>query len=157
MTKFLRHEPEALPKTLYDEHYYDKILPGREHLDNPDLIDEAAPDTIRIGNIRPGARVLDFGCGRGALAVALAKYGCNVTGADYSLHAVRFANELKKSFPEAVREKVHFEQLSARELAFHHEFDVIVFNQVYEHLYNWELKTVLAKFRQALKPDGILV
>lgn len=146
-----------LPDSLYDEHYYARSLPGLEHLDNENLIDEAAPETVRIGAIQPADRVLDFGCGRGALCVALARYGCEVVGVDFSAEAIRFAEKLKKRFPAAVQKKIRFDCRKIEELSFQGEFDVIVLNQVYEHLHDWQLKILFAKLKRALKKGGVLV
>src|SRR3989338_4186443 len=47
--------------------------------------------------------------------------------------------------------------MTIEEFAFEHSFNVIVFNQVFEHLHDWELGILLTKFKRALKPDGMLV
>jgi 2-polyprenyl-3-methyl-5-hydroxy-6-metoxy-1,4-benzoquinol methylase len=147
----------GLGPELYNEHYFRHTLPGIEHLENPELIDGATPDTVRFGNIRTGAHILDFGCGRGSLAVALAHRGCFVTGVDYSQDALRFAEAFKEKFSHDIQDRVHYLHRSMSELDFQSEFDTIVLNQVYEHLYDWELDILLRKFREALKPDGTLV
>jgi len=147
----------SLSAELYNEAYYLKTLPGIEHLDDPDLIDQAVPDTIRFGKIVQGNNILDFGCGRGACALALAQQGCTVLGVDYSPHAIQFADKLKKQFPKEVRNKVRFQRMRTEQLSVEAEFDVIIFNQIYEHLHNWELENLLPKFKQALKPGGRLV
>jgi len=149
--------PQGLGPELYDEHYFRHTLPGIEHLENPELIDGAAPDTVHFGRMKAGSRVLDFGCGRGSLAMALAYLGCLVTGVDYSPDAIRFAEAFKARFSKDIQDRVCYVHQSMNELDFQSEFDTIVLNQVYEHLYDWELDILLEKFRNALKPNGTLV
>src|SRR3989338_2404319 len=148
---------ESLNPELYDKNYYLHSLPGIEHIDNPDILDPAIFETVRFGNIVPGHHVLDFGCGRGALAIALAKRDCGVVGTDFSQDAINFANDFLKRFPKDIQKRVRFDRLTIDEFNFEAEFDVIVFNQVYEHLHNWELEILIPKFKRALKKNGTLV
>ena len=150
-------KPKPLNANLYNKNYYLKTLPGLEHLEKMDVIDPAVTDTIRFGHIVPENHVLDFGCGRGALAIALAKRGSTVVGVDFSQDAINFASEYLKRFPEEVGRRVRFFRMEMSELNFKAEFDAIVFNQVYEHLHNWELEILLSKFKHSLKQNGILV
>ena len=94
--------PEPLSPDLYDRDYYLKSLPGLEHAENPEVIDEAALNVIRIGSVQPGQRILDFGCGRGTCLVKLALHGCVGVGVDYSPHAIEFAREYVKRFPAEI-------------------------------------------------------
>jgi 2-polyprenyl-3-methyl-5-hydroxy-6-metoxy-1,4-benzoquinol methylase len=149
--------PKGLSAALYDEFYYRHSLPGMEHLNDPNVIDEAGSDTIEVGAIKAGQNVLDFGCGRGACAIVLAQHGCHVLGVDYSSSAIKFANNFRTRFPSEIQEKVTFQKVTSEELEFKNKFDVIVFNQVYEHLYDWELETLFLKFKTALKKTGALV
>ena len=151
-----QNEPAGLSAKLYDKHYYDKSLPGLEYLER-DVIDLAAEDTVYFGAIKEGLKILDVGCGRGTLAIELAKRGAFATGVDFSEHAVNFAKNLLSRFPKNIQNRVQFRQLTISELNFHREFDVIVFNQVYEHLHDHELIHFLRKFKEALKPTGRLV
>jgi len=150
-------KPQSLSPSLYDKNYYLHTLPGLEHLEKMDVIDPAVTDTIRFGRIEAGNCVLDFGCGRGALAIALAHRGVSVVGVDFSQDAIHFALEYLKRFPEEIASRVQFQRRDMSELNFEAKFDAIVLNQVFEHLHDWELKTLLAKFKQALKPNGTLV
>ena len=147
----------SLGPELYDKNYYLNSLPGLEHAENPEVIDEAVGDVIRVGNIKPGQRILDFGCGRGTCAIALARYGCVVVGADFSQDAVDFARGYLKRFPEDLQKRVSFLRLEMKNLGFEQEFDAVVLNQVYEHLQDWELEVLMQKLKRALKPGGTLV
>ena len=152
----MNDHPASLGSELYDKDYYDKSLPGIEYLER-EIIDSAAEETIRIGHIQENDRVLDFGCGRGTLVIELAKRGIRTTGSDFSEHAIQFAQNLAAKFPKEVQDRLEFWKLDIKEFNFHELFDVIIFNQVYEHLYDWELETFLSKFKKALKPGGRLV
>ncbi|MBI4372618.1 MAG: class I SAM-dependent methyltransferase [Candidatus Omnitrophica bacterium] len=149
-------KPPALSPELYGKDYYLHSLPGLEHLD-PGAVDPAVIETIKFGRIQSGHRVLDFGCGRGQLVIALAQKGSSVLGVDFSQDAIDFAREYARRFPDAVQNRVEFKQMTMEELNFEAQFDVIVFNQVYEHLHDWELEILIAKFKRALKPHGCLV
>lgn len=147
----------GLGPELYDKNYYRHSLPGLEHSENPELIDEAAPEMVRIGKIKPGQHILDFGCGRGTCAMALARYGFTVVGIDFSQDAVDFAREYAKRFPDEIQKRVSFLRRSMNEVTFEQKFDCICLNQVYEHLHDWELEVLMQKFKRALKPDGVLI
>ena len=149
-------KPPSLGSELYDQDYYLKSLPGLEYLEK-DTVDPAILETIRFGLIASNHRVLDFGCGRGNLVIELAKRGCQAVGVDFSKSAIEFAHTYLKRFPEDIQNRIQFYQLTMNDLKFEQEFDAIVFNQVYEHLYDWELKILIEKFRRALRPAGKLV
>ena len=48
---------------------------------------------VRMSNLREGSRVLDLGCGRGDLTLALAAGGARVVAIDYSLDAIEIAKK----------------------------------------------------------------
>lgn len=52
----------------------------------------AAELIISLASLRPGSRVIDFGCGAGQIAQALALHGICVTGVDRSRDAIAEAN-----------------------------------------------------------------
>ncbi len=150
-------KPRSLSPDLYDKNYYLHSLPGLEHLMKMEDLDPAVTETIRFGAVASGHHVLDFGCGRGALAIALAQKGCTALGIDFSQDAIDFAREYLRHFPEEVHRRVEFKRMEMNELNFKAEFDAVIFNQVYEHLHDWELETLIPKFKRALKPGGTLV
>ncbi len=146
----------SLGPELYNKDYYLKSLPGLEYIQK-DIVDPAILETIKFGAILPEDRVLDFGCGRGNLAVELAKRGSYAVGVDFSKDAIEYTQSYLKRFPEEIQNRVKYYQLTINEFNFDREFDVIVFNQVYEHLHDWELKILIEKFKRALKSGGRLV
>lgn len=90
--------------------------------------------------LRPGERALDFGCGNGTLAHALAAAGADADGCD-------FADQLGSGERLRVIEDPY-------RLPFPDDtFDVIVSSEVFEHVQDYE--TTLREIRRVLRPDGI--
>ncbi|MDP2620103.1 MAG: class I SAM-dependent methyltransferase [Hyphomicrobiales bacterium] len=94
---------------------------------------------------RPGERILDLGCGDGALTVKLMAAGAEVIGVDDSQEMV-----------EAARARgVDARRMDARALTFEAEFDAVFSNAVL----HWILppEKVVAGVARALKPQGRFV
>ena len=100
------------------------------------------------GEIRPGTRVLDVGCGNGFTCGEFLKRGCHVTGIDLSVQGVELA---RKTYHQG-----RFEVLPAdvNLLANLQEepFDLIVSTEVVEHLY--APRSYASGCFKALKPGG---
>ncbi len=100
------------------------------------------------GEILPGTRVLDVGCGNGYTCGEFLKLGCQVTGIDLSVQGVELARE---TYPQG-----RFEVLPAddRLLANLQEepFDLVVSTEVVEHLY--APRSYASGCFKALKPGG---
>src|SRR5271154_4631239 len=78
------------------------------------LVDLLAP--------KAGERILDLGCGTGALAAEIAGRGAQILGVDQSEQMI---SQARKKFPV-----MKFEVLDARELRFNAEFDAVFSNAV---------------------------
>jgi SAM-dependent methyltransferase len=72
--------------------------------------------------LRPGARLLDVGCGPGRHAIELAKRGVNVVGVDTSSDFLSIARRRAAKAGAALS----FFEMDATELAFEDEFDAAV-------------------------------
>jgi len=92
---------------------------------------------------RPGERILDLGCGDGALTERLAARGCTVVGIDASPDMVAAARGLDARV------------MSAEALAFAAEFDGVFSNAVLHWIKNAD--AVLGGVFRALKPAGRFV
>jgi 2-polyprenyl-3-methyl-5-hydroxy-6-metoxy-1,4-benzoquinol methylase len=98
--------------------------------------------------LRPGARVLDVGCGNGYTAGQLLARGCNVVGIDLSESGIALA---RKTYPGARFEVLPADEniLASLECA---AFDIVVSTEVIEHLY--APRPYVAGCYQALRPGG---
>ena len=106
------------------------------------LLNELAP---------PEAQVLDLGCGNGALAAQLARWGYQLIGIDPSSSGIEQARALLPgvAFHQASADP---EQLSSLDLPL---CDLVVSTEVVEHVYAPRL-WAMAAF-EALKPGGVLI
>lgn len=102
-----------------------------------------------LGQLKPGARILDLGCGSGATTKMLADLGFELIGVDPSESGISAA---RKDYPALL-----FEVRSAYDdlVAEFGQFDAVVSLEVVEHCF-WPrrfMKTVV----NALRPGGIAV
>ncbi len=112
-------------------------------------------------DVEEGDKVLDVGCGSGALSVTFAKKNpkCNIVGADIwsdSFTGYReFSKELCESNAKADGvDNVSFEKSDARELIFEDEsFNAVISNFVYHNIPGDRQKLLLETFR-VLKKGG---
>ena len=94
---------------------------------------------------QPGERILDLGCGDGALTEELAATGAIVTGVDAS-----------PSMVSAARARgLHIDHCSAEALPYDNEFDAVFSNAALHWIRNAE--AVLTSVRNALRPGGRFV
>src|SRR6202030_4344737 len=91
-----------------------------------------------------GERILDLGCGTGALTAELARSGAELTGVDGSPEMIA---EARKKYPQ-----LRFEVSDARALPFRAEFDAVFSNAAL----HWipEAESVVQGIARALKPGG---
>jgi len=94
---------------------------------------------------KPGERILDLGCGDGALTVKLAQAGATVVGADSSAELVAAARALGLDARIA----------DGQALAFEAEFDAVFSNAALHWMRNAD--AVIAGVRRALRPGGRFV
>ncbi len=109
------------------------------------------PATLALLGDVHGLRVLDAGCGAGALTVALAAQGAVVTGFDISPAMLELARQ-------AVGERAELlvaDLAAPLSFAADGSFDVVVASLVMHYVRDWE--PVLREFRRVLGPDGAVV
>ena len=101
--------------------------------------------------LKPGARVLDVGCGNGYTIGQFTALGCEAVGIDLSEQGIAHA---RATYPQA-----RFELLPANDRLLGElrcePFDLVVSTEVVEHLY--APRPYVAGCYQALKPGGRLV
>lgn len=106
----------------------------------------------------PGDRVLDLGCGTGALAVQLARQGCQVTGVDISPSMLTQA--IRRVCEAGFEDQVTLQELGAVDLDSAFEdgrFDAVVSTLVFSELSDDEIWYTLAECQRVLRPGGQLL
>jgi ubiquinone/menaquinone biosynthesis C-methylase UbiE len=103
---------------------------------------------------RPPADLLDYGCGSGSIATALAEVGYSVSGCDISPGMIRHARNM--GVESAVR--IGWIELNATEARLPFEdrsFDVIIASSVFEYLS--DPLASLRELRRVIRDDGLLL
>jgi 2-polyprenyl-3-methyl-5-hydroxy-6-metoxy-1,4-benzoquinol methylase len=122
-----------------------------------DLLDGGARDKyIKMVSQRPGARVLDIGCGSGWLALELARNGCHVDAYDLSPKAIALAkkmleeNPFKEGFGSV---SYHLQDVSEVDLGIE-QYDAVSGWSAFHHMP--DVPAFMDKVYRALKPGGIV-
>jgi len=121
------------------------------------LLERIAREHIRVGG-QPNVRVLEIGCGTGALSVLMAGQGAHVTAIDTSRKMLEEA--VRKSGAAQLAGTVEFRLLDVTELTEHFEpasFDVVVSVLVFSELPPRVRRRALLEISRLLKPDGWLL
>ncbi|OBI89240.1 bifunctional 2-polyprenyl-6-hydroxyphenol methylase/3-demethylubiquinol 3-O-methyltransferase UbiG [Mycobacterium sp. 1245805.9] len=102
-----------------------------------------------------GKRVLEVGCGHGAMSVEMAEAGAEVVGVDLDAGRIAFANRnLAQRFPHLL-DRVTFRAGEAASLPAHELFDVIVSKDTFEHVA--DVAALLKALGERLvRPDGLI-
>ncbi len=98
--------------------------------------------------------VLDVGCSSGTFAIEFAKRGFKSIGIDFDPESIKMAKILAKEefvTPEFICDDVSNLALSKR------KFKVIVCFDIFEHLHQDELGSLLVSLRKLMEPDSILI
>lgn len=110
-----------------------------------------------LQNLKPRSRVLELGCGRGYLALEMARYGHNVLGVDVSSESIAIAkkitaeNPYKKGFGSLAYTVGDIMALDFGK----NQYDAIVFFRTLHHIP--QIGKILKKMHAALKPGGRLI
>lgn len=106
--------------------------------------------------LRPGMRLLDIGCGWGALVMyAAEKYGVDATGVTLSQAQVEFAGQRIREAGLEGRARVLYQDY--RELDASHPYDALVSVGMFEHVGKEMLPTYFARAYQLLKPGSVFL
>jgi demethylmenaquinone methyltransferase/2-methoxy-6-polyprenyl-1,4-benzoquinol methylase len=107
--------------------------------------------------LSPGDRVLDVGCGTGALAELLVRKGCQVTGIDIAPPMLAQASQRMRE--AGVTDGVELQEVGAVDMdsAFGEgSFDAVVSTLVFSELSGDEIRYTLAECWRVLQPGGLL-
>ena len=112
--------------------------------------------TCRKLRLRPGERLLDIGCGWGALMLHAARhYGVDVTGVTLSHHQ---AEEARRRIAAAgLSDRCHVHLMDYRDLPATPGFDKIVSIGMFEHVGRAQFSTYFRKAWSLLKPGGVFL
>lgn len=83
-----------------------------------------------------GKRVMDIGCAYGGLSVALAKAEASVTGIDISPKLLSYAEANIRGLANIDLRVLDASDVTIRHMFSRHSFDLIVLNDVLEHIYD---------------------
>ncbi len=100
---------------------------------------------LALLNPQPGERILDLGCGEGALTAKLVEAGCTVVGVDGAAAMVEAAQ----------RRGLDVRLMDGQRLQFSAEFDAVFSNAALHWMPDPD--AVIAGVRRALKPSGRFV
>jgi trans-aconitate methyltransferase len=112
---------------------------------NARFVAELGAPVVELLAPQPGERILDLGCGDGALTAKLAALGCDVVGVDSSTEQIEAARKLG----------LDARVISAEHLDFNSEFDAVFSNAVLHWIKNPD--AVIAGVWRALRVPGRFV
>lgn len=151
----------GIPSDQYTEDYYTRACHGYSEFFETGGAELPLRLSLPLGILapQPGMRVLDIGCGRGELAMHLARAGAIVWGLDYAEAALKIARQLLEATAlDAVRAAIQFLRGSALDLPLPtNSMDVITMLDIVEHLTPPELDRSLQEVRRVLTPQGRLI
>jgi len=115
---------------------YEKYYPYKEiNIDHVKLEDYQTTDRFKLWRkglfingqylVKPGAKVLDVGCGLGFSLLELTNIGCEAYGIDPNINGAKLAKKFKLKFHRGFIEDKPFGKI---------KFDYVIANQVLEHV-----------------------
>lgn len=113
-----------------------------QYAENARFVSDLGLPVVELLSLQPGERILDLGCGDGALTLKLIGLGCEVVGVDSSFDMVSAAQSLG----------VNAQVMDGHTLSFSNEFDAVFSNAALHWMKHPE--DVIAGVWDALKPGG---
>lgn len=117
------------------------------------------PFDLMLPHVRPGAEILDVGCGSGLFLMLAASIipGVRGVGFDPSHAAIRTAAAAASRLDEHAKGRLRFEKCSASDPWPEGEFDVVALIDVLHHIPAREQETVFRQACRHVKPGGMLL
>jgi SAM-dependent methyltransferase len=119
-----------------------------------ETIDEIVKHLVSADILKPGARLLDLGCGPGLYASRLSNKGAQVTGVDISPRSIDYARKQARDNGLVI----DYRCLDFLDISFENEFDIAM--QIYGELNTFsdeKRDAFLAKIHKALRPHGLFL
>lgn len=108
---------------------------------------------LLLERVKPGIRVLEYGCGAGSSAWFLVERGAQVIGIDISKEAIKQAQT--EASRKGVAERVSFVEMDAETLGFsHNSFDIVCGVSILHHL---DCIKAYEEINRVLRPSGYAV
>jgi ubiquinone/menaquinone biosynthesis C-methylase UbiE len=110
-----------------------------------------------VSHVEEGQRVLDLGCGTGALTLRAATRGAWVKGIDANAQMLEIAR--RRAREAKLDDKVQWAEMGVAELTNEEpgSYDVVMAGLCFSELTADELRFALAQARRTLKPGGLLL
>lgn len=115
------------------------------YIKNAGFVATLGMPVVELLNPQPGERILDLGCGDGALTLKLVEMGCDVIGIDGSTEQIAAAQA----------HGLNATVMDGQALTFNHEFDAVFSNATLHWLKKAD--ATIQGVWQALKPGGRFV
>ncbi len=146
-------------RDAYDTEYFLKNCGGYDDFSmnmGVELTDQRLLSIFYLVDAKAEEKILDIGCGRGELALALARMGANVSAIDYSRSSIEIASSLldKKVIDLGKLVYVHGDIL---EYGFDKRFDKVIASDVIEHIEHDSFMALLFKVKSLLADDGVFI
>jgi 2-polyprenyl-3-methyl-5-hydroxy-6-metoxy-1,4-benzoquinol methylase len=140
------------PGNEFDEDYFENgIATGKSCYTNyrwlPEMTIKFAHKIIKNLNLRDGDKVLDFGCAKGFLVKALRILDIDAYGCDISSYAIGSADDDVKDNCKLI----------CGDIPFDFEFDWTISKDVFEHLTEEQLDTILTQIHKKSKALFVIV
>jgi demethylmenaquinone methyltransferase / 2-methoxy-6-polyprenyl-1,4-benzoquinol methylase len=115
---------------------------------------------VELAAVKSGDRALDLCCGTGDISFALAQYGAETTGLDFSPEMLEVAKtrseKLKSPTPNSQLPTPNFIQGDAQQIPFpENSFDIVTVGYGLRNLASWE--TGLTEMCRVAKPGGRII
>ncbi len=110
-----------------------------------------------VSYIKKGQRVLDIGCGTGALTLRAAEIGAKVKGIDVSSQMLEIAK--KRTIVAGLTQNIELPEMGVAELGSEESesYDVVMAGLCFSELSEDEIVFTLGEIKRILKPDGLLL
>ena len=104
-------------------------------------------------NIKPGMKVLDYGCGHGMHAILPAKLGAEVYGIDVSKESLKIARGRVEH--EGVSNRIKFLEMDGENMTFEdNSFDIIIDGGTFSSI---DINKAFPELKRVLRPSGLLI